>query len=358
MGTNKKKEPLILSIGGGKGGVGKSMISANLASQFAKAGMRVVLLDLDFGAANLHTLFGIRQPPCGLGDYFTTSRSKLADYLVSTELDYLQLVPGSGFVPELANLKHMQKGKLIRQIKLLDADLVLLDLGAGSSNNVVDFFSMTQAGMVVTTPEPTAIVNAYEFLKNVVYRILFRMFRNHEKIVKILKVSTLPNNNLQIGSISELIDHIEKISPWAAANIREICSELDFYVIFNQARRYGDARLGSKLRDICKKHLSIDLNFAGIIFYNEAVSASVFKMRPISLINPHCTTSRTLCTVATNLMNHIVSQSMQGAKWEPFSQQLSRVMRNAKLDYEKNYLEQKSFQRRDAKYHPETDIAH
>jgi flagellar biosynthesis protein FlhG len=343
--NKKNDEPLIISIGGGKGGVGKSMVSSNLAVQYAMAGMKVVLLDLDFGAANLHTIFGIRQPPRGLGDYFTTPRSKLTDFVVKTELENLLLIPGSGFVPELANLKHMQKVKLINQIKKLKADLVLLDLGAGSSNNVVDFFAMTQAGLVVTTPEPTAIVNAYEFLKNVVYRILFRMFRSHKAISDILKISTNPNNHLNISTISELIDAVAQKNEWIAENIRELCLDLDFYVIFNQARKTNEAHLGVKLRDICSRHLCLDLNFAGMIFYNEEVPTAVHKMRPISLTDPESVTTVTLKRVATQTMNHVLTKVINGNKLESFEKQLSRVMMSAKKDYEKNLLVQKRFQR-------------
>src|SRR3989339_539924 len=121
--SSEQSEPLMMAIGGGKGGVGKSMISSNLAVQYALAGLKVIVIDLDFGAANLHTIFGLRQPSKSLGDYFSSPKSQLKDYFVPTSLDNLTLVPSSGFVPELANLKHQQRVKLINQIKTLEADL-------------------------------------------------------------------------------------------------------------------------------------------------------------------------------------------------------------------------------------------
>jgi flagellar biosynthesis protein FlhG len=346
VGGEQKQGPLVISIGGGKGGVGKSMVSSNLAVQYAQAGMKVILLDLDFGAANLHTIFGQRQPATGLGEYFTTPRSQLQNYLMETELPNLFLVPGSGFVPELANLRHMQKLKLINQIRKLDADLVMLDLGAGSSNNVVDFFSMTQAGMVVTTPEPTAIVNAYEFLKNVVYRILFRMFRNDKEISRTLKLSTIPNNALNISTVADLIYEVKKTNPWAAKNIEDVCKDLDFYIIFNQARKHNEAHLGTKLRNICLKHLCLNLNYSGIIYFNEEVPASVFKMRPISLSSPESVTSKTITRIATHTMKHILNKAVKGEGDEPFEQQLARVMKYARFDFESNLLVQKSIERK------------
>ena len=339
----KQSEPLIVAIGGGKGGVGKSMVSSNLAVQYAQAGLQVVLIDLDVGAANLHTIFGIRQPPKGLGDYFTTPRSQLTDYFVETNIPNLKLVPGSGFVPELANLKHVQKLKIITQIKSLSTDLVLLDLGAGSSSSVIDFFSMTHAGIVVTTPEPTAIVNAYEFLKNVIYRILFRMFKNQEDILEILKNSTLPNQG--IATIDDLIKVISKKHPWAAQNIRDICKDLDFYLIFNQSRKLGDIQLGAKLHNICQRYLNIDLTFSGMIFYNEEVSASVFKMCPISIAYPQTVTSQTLKRIALSIFQQIGVKLLGDHPKAPFDEQIAAAMGFAKKDFELNLLAQKRIQR-------------
>jgi flagellar biosynthesis protein FlhG len=341
----EKKTPITLSIGGGKGGVGKSMVSANLAVQYAKSGMRVILLDLDFGAANVHTLFGIRQPPKGLGDYFTTPRSKLEDYLVNTSHPNLRLAAGNGFVPELANLQHMRKVKLIKHIKQLDADLVLLDLGAGSANNVVDFFSMTHASVVVTSPEPTAVINAYEFLKNVVYRILFRMFRNQKEITSILKISTAPNNSLGITSIAELAKAVEEKDAWAAENIRTVCAKLDSYIILNQATSTAQANVGRKLRTICQNFLSLDLNYAGLIFHNQEVSTSVHRMIPLSLSDPECATSKVLKRIATQIFRQMVTRIKTGTHAHDFEEQVSQIVTHARKDYEDNLLVQKRIQR-------------
>lgn len=334
-------EALMISIGGGKGGVGKSMVSANLAVQYAQAGMKVILIDLDFGAANVHTIFGIRRPPKGLGEYFLTPGAKLKDFVIPTNVPNLSIIPGSGFVPELANLQHSRKVKLIRQIKTLDADLVLLDLGAGSAHNVVDFFSLTHASVVVTTPEPTAIVNAYEFLKNVIYRILFRIFKNSSEITQILKASTQPNNPLGIHTVADLITHVEKQYPMIADSIRDICDDLDFYVIFNQARKSTQAQLGRKLRDISQRYLHLDLNYLGMVYHNEEVSTAVFKMCPLSVHNPDSVTSKTIRKIAIQLFHQVSSKMLTGEHAESFEDQVQRVMLNAREDFTENLLTQK-----------------
>jgi len=342
MHKQQEKRPIIISVGGGKGGVGKSMVSSNLAVQYAQAGFKTVLIDLDVGAANLHTIFGIRQPPRGLGEYFTTPRSQLIDYLIKTSVENLYLVPGSGFVPELANLKHLQKVKIINQMRSINADLILLDLGAGSSINVVDFFSMTNAGIIVTTPEPTAIVNTYEFLKNVIYRILFRMFRNQDELFKVIKETAIPKDN-KTTSIDDLIDAVKKINPWAAENIKDICEDLNFYVLFNQGRKPNELELIKKLHKISSRYMGISLNISGMIFHNEEVQSSVVRMCPISISAPNSITTKTIRKHAMNILNNVASNIKgDGAETEKtFDDQYQRALSWANKDYVENLLMQK-----------------
>lgn len=343
--ASEQRSPLIIAIGGGKGGVGKSMISSNLAVQYAQAGLRTVIIDLDFGAANIHTIFGIRQPKTGLGHYFTTSRGQLSDFILPTSIKGLSLIPASGFVPELANLKHHLKTKLIQHIRQLQVDLVLLDLGAGSAINVVDFFTMTDASIVVTTPEPTAIINAYEFLKNVMYRILFRMARNHPEITQLIKESITPNGSQEGITISALLQEIRQIDSWMAENMEEVCQDLNIYLILNQARKSSQVNLGSKLRSISEKYLNLKLNFAGMVFHNEEVLASVAQMRPISVTEPQSVTTDILRRIAGDIFREVAAKITLGQPLRSFEGQLAAIMRQAQDDYKSNYLTQKRIQR-------------
>lgn len=351
-----EREPLIISVGGGKGGVGKSMVSSNLAVHYAQAGLKTFILDLDFGAANLHTIYGIRNPTKGLGDYFTTPHSEIGNFVMPTAVPNLSILPGSGFVPELANLRHAQKMKLIRQLKFLDADLVILDLGAGSSSNVVDFFSLSHASVVVTTPEPTAITNAYEFLKNVVYRVLTRVFRTNKEITEILRTATNPKNDFHIHTVSDLIQVIEKKCGWIANQIQEICDDLDFYVVFNQARKTSQSQLGIKLRAICEKHLCLHLNYAGMIFYNEEVPASVFKMTPISLSCPDSVTTRAIKRIGNLIGQKVIEKISTGKHAESFDEQFARVSGNVQQDFTENLLTQRRLLREASRFLPGEEV--
>jgi flagellar biosynthesis protein FlhG len=104
----QNRGPILFAVGSGKGGVGKSFVSSNLAVQYAQAGLRVALLDMDFGAANLHTIFGISRSK-GWGDYFLDEKKDLKDYLTPTSIDRLSVILGSGFTAQLASLDEEKK---------------------------------------------------------------------------------------------------------------------------------------------------------------------------------------------------------------------------------------------------------
>jgi flagellar biosynthesis protein FlhG len=162
----------VVAIGGGKGGVGKSLLSANLGIALSKRGARVVLVDLDLGGANLHTCLGVGQPQVTLSDFVDRRVLRLEDVLVPTPHERLSLISGAMDGLDSANPKHSQKTKLIRNLRNLDVDYVLLDLGAGTSFNVLDFFLVADTGVVVMLPEPTSIENAYRFIKAAFFRRL------------------------------------------------------------------------------------------------------------------------------------------------------------------------------------------
>jgi len=137
---NIPKEPRIWAIGGGKGGVGKSVIATNLAATLSRAGNRVVLVDADLGGANLHTLLGVPNPKTNLSDFISKKVPNLSDVMTPTLVENLWLVSGARALVDMANPNFSQKGKILRHINTLDADHVVLDLGAGSAFNVLDFF--------------------------------------------------------------------------------------------------------------------------------------------------------------------------------------------------------------------------
>ncbi|OGV43554.1 MAG: hypothetical protein A2X46_07930 [Lentisphaerae bacterium GWF2_57_35] len=282
----------ILAVGGGKGGVGKSFVTSGLATAIAGTGKETVLIDLDLGAANLHTLFGIKTTDRGIGDFIYAPRSnELLDYAVDTGIPRLKLVSGNGFIPGIANLSYQQKMRILRAIHRLRADVVLLDLGAGTSYNVVDFFSMTESGIVVTVSEPTAVLNAYEFLKNVLFRIFGQRFKKMPSVLS--AIDTFKISPGEAPTIDVLAKTIDTLDAEAGRLLRDICRRFRPGLIINMNR--GEAmNLGQNLQNICRTFLSLEVDFLGAIPADACVQQSCLRMRPVTLEFPNSQPSQAL----------------------------------------------------------------
>ena len=148
----------ILPVASGKGGVGKSAISVNLAITLAKKGKRVILCDFDFGGANLHTLLGLKNNKAGMGNFIYRQSSTLGELIQDTGIENLQFIAGDCLFPGTANMDFFMKKKIMKDLPLLPCDYVILDLGGGTSYNILDFYLMTYNSILVTTPEITSIM--------------------------------------------------------------------------------------------------------------------------------------------------------------------------------------------------------
>ncbi|TKB66551.1 MAG: MinD/ParA family protein [Nitrospira sp.] len=168
---------IIISVGSGKGGVGKSVIAANLALLIAKKGKRVTLVDLDIGGADIHILFGLMNPPLTLTDFLHRRIERLEDIAHTLPAHSgLSLIPGTGDTLATANMPYAKKKRLIRQLKDLQTDVVIVDIGAGTSYHALDFFLMADQHVMVATPDPTSVLDLYRFIKLAAIRRVLSSF--------------------------------------------------------------------------------------------------------------------------------------------------------------------------------------
>jgi flagellar biosynthesis protein FlhG len=158
------QNPLVLSIASGKGGVGKTNIVANLGLALARSGKRVLVLDADLGLANIDIVLGLT--PRYTLEHFLSGRKKLQDILIPGPEGML-ILPASSGVPELVDLNETQKICLLNEMDQLSQriDWLLIDTGAGISTNVLYFNLAAQESIIVATPEPTSITDAYALIK-------------------------------------------------------------------------------------------------------------------------------------------------------------------------------------------------
>ncbi|MDO5536683.1 MAG: MinD/ParA family protein [Desulfovibrionaceae bacterium] len=157
--------PQVFAVTSGKGGVGKTNLAVNLAATLARAGRRVVLLDADFGLANVDVLLGV-YPPKDIFHLFH-ARTRLEDVLFPTQYGFSILPAGSGF-NKVADLKTGERMELLQALEPLasQVDVMIVDTGAGAGRTVLYFCMAAQERLLVLTPEPTSLADAYALIKS------------------------------------------------------------------------------------------------------------------------------------------------------------------------------------------------
>jgi len=162
-GTEGARNTRIITIASGKGGVGKTNVATNLALAYGALGQKVILMDADLGLANVNVVLGI-IPKYNL--YHVIRKQKqMSDILMDTEYG-IQIVAGASGFAKIANLSEEERHGFIDELQHLSgADVIIIDAGAGVSNNVLAFVAAADEAIIVTTPEPTAITDAYGIIK-------------------------------------------------------------------------------------------------------------------------------------------------------------------------------------------------
>ncbi|MBN2126332.1 MAG: AAA family ATPase [Deltaproteobacteria bacterium] len=265
----------IFPIGGGKGGSGKSFLTANLGALLARRGQRVLLVDLDLGGANLHTLLGVRNPGVGL-DVFLERRCRfLEQVIVQTMMPGLHIIPSMNCSMEISNLFYQQKLKIIKAIRgIASYDYILLDLGAGTNFNTIDFFLISDEGLFVVTPEPTSIENTFRFIRAVYVRKIKQLLKQKEFLTVQRELQDQSAHHF-VRTPSEIIDRVAGFDPEKGRSLQERLSRFRLRFILNQFRRHSDATLGAKIERVCNRHFHSTFHFLENVGYDERVHDSI-----------------------------------------------------------------------------------
>ena len=289
-----RTRPQIWAIGGGKGGTGKSFVTSSLGIHLAQSGHRVVLVDGDLGGANLHTFLGLKPPACSLSDIVKGDGGASLDCAaVETGVPRLRLVSGARNRLDIESLKYFQKTRLVRLIMALSADVVLVDLGAGTSLNVLDLFSIADRGILTVVPEPTAIENCYRFLTAAFLRRLQSIGRTlgYQPIVNLVLD---PRWRSRPRRPDEILEEIRRIDSCAA---RALGAHLEAFrprLIINQARDHQDARVGSLIQTTSERFLGIPTHHVGVIPYDPMLVRSIKSGKSFMLEYPRSATARAI----------------------------------------------------------------
>jgi flagellar biosynthesis protein FlhG len=291
----------IWAIGGGKGGVGKSLVTANLSIYLALMGHKVIAIDLDLGGANLHTCLGVPIPDKTLSDYFSKKTKCLSELLTPTLIPNLSIISGAQDDVSMANLRQIQRSKILSKICELKADYILLDLGAGTTTNTLDFFISADQGLLVALPEPTSIENTYRFIKSVYHRKL----KMAEEFLELgPTIDKVMNSKLSDNSTpADLIKKVSEIDPHMGQKLKAEIMKFTPKLIINQVRGQGDIDIGFSMKIICKKYFSLQLNYVGYLDYDATVWQSVKKRKPLLLEFPNCGLVNNFDQIVHRLLN-------------------------------------------------------
>ncbi len=288
--------PKIYPIGGGKGGVGKSFVAASLGALIARHGRTVALIDLDLGASNLHTFLGMSAPRDGLNRFLNKHAPTLEATAAPTPVANLFLISSSTCSMEIANLFYAQKIKLIHAIKRLPFDYVLIDLGAGTNFNTLDFFLTSSSGIFVCTPEPTSIENAFRFIKAVNLRRIKQLIKRYDFDAQ-AKAAVLEAASNALAA-RDIIDIVATYDPEKELFFKARIGRFQFKFILNQFRKNADACLGNKLETVCNRHFYSPFEFLGGVAFDERVIDSIYARKLYVTNHPATATTTELVQIA------------------------------------------------------------
>lgn len=293
----------IWAIGGGKGGVGKSVISILLSMALARSGEQTILVDLDLGGANIHTLMGVKTPTRTLNDFISRKYRSIEDICVRTAIENLQLVFGTSEILSSANPYFSQKYKIVKHILNLPARHVILDLGAGTSYNVLDFFLIADNPIIVLTPQPISIQNAYAFVRNTVYRKFSRIAAQQASLQNLIKTAMDPKNEKKMRTILDLYHLISKeYGKNRAQQFKDAIAEIRPMVITNMTRDHRDNNAGKIIQLVAEKYLTIHTEEAGAVSYDPLIETMVSQMTPMPQLPEESRAGKDMAAMIGKLM--------------------------------------------------------
>jgi flagellar biosynthesis protein FlhG len=295
----------VIPIASGKGGVGKSLVSANLGVAFAQSGQRVVLADLDLGASNLHLVLGYHSPQMGIGTFLSNTKSNFNDVIANTDVKGLRFIPGDNEIPGTANLTLFQRKALVKRLLALkdETDILILDLGAGTHQSILDLFLLSNQGIVVSAPAVTAVLNAYVFLKNTVFRLMYSSFDKNSParahLEKIRKESAGGHHKLYIP---KMLPEIRKIDPDSYEKFIDRLSVLHPRLIMNMVDEPKNADVAMKIRRSCEEYLSLKIEHMGIVYRDVVQDTALASRLPVILYKPQSVLSQAIYRIAEKIL--------------------------------------------------------
>jgi flagellar biosynthesis protein FlhG len=275
----------MIALGGGKGGVGKTFLAANLAAVFAADGRRVVAVDTDLEGANLHTWLGVPRPSVSLADFVTGRETDPQKLAVATPHAGLRVIAATGGHLGEAQPNGARRAELLQGLRRLDCDTVVVDCGAGSHAAVIDYFLIGDDSLLVVHPEPTSIENAYSFLRAAFYRRMQLAMLGEAVRARIAECMD-QRNERGIRSPHDLLREVQKMDSGDAQRFVAAMRELRPLIVVNEVSSAEDVKLGFSIRTVCRRYFGLEAEYIGYVNRDDSVRSSLLEKRPITVSHP------------------------------------------------------------------------
>ena len=294
--------PRVVAIGGGKGGVGKSLVAANVGIFLATLGKRVVLVDGAFGAPNLHVFTGVPRPSRSLFEALAPDGPPLQELAVATHVPGVRLVAGVYDPPHAAEPSPEAVRALCGQLRELSADWVVVDLGPGLTSPTLELFVEADVGVLVAVPDPTSIELMHRFVRAAFLRRLARRGLGH-LAPRADAPSRRPMEH-EGGAPSPLEIYLAASSAGAeeVPALRDAILRFAPYLLVNAARSKSDMELGRAVSSVARRRLGAQLRYLGHLEYDEAVWASTRRRRPLLIEHPETRVAKCFERVARAIL--------------------------------------------------------
>jgi flagellar biosynthesis protein FlhG len=301
----------VIAVGGGRGGVGKTLLAVNLGVYFAQLGREVVLCDADPFGSNLHAVLGLDRPP--LATVAEVEEGTVEP--VATSVPGLRLLP-TVFDPQSNTpLRPSRRTHWTAQLGKLDVDYLLLNLGSATSPTSLDLFLSADVGICVAAPEPLAIETTYRFFRSLYSRALRRGLMKERYKLRLVErtVASLPT----LASPREVVGALRRLDEGVAALAASEMARITPRLVIGQTRLRSDLELGPAMSAVSLRFLGIGLDYVGHIEHDDAVWLTVRRRRPLLIDSPTSKSARNVERVARRILALLAAQGSRGP--EPVS---------------------------------------